>query len=82
MAKVRVKINGAGIERLQELPAVDDWILGKGQRVAAAAGPGFRAEKAPGRGRARTIVFPDDAESWEVSATTPAVLIGALNAAR
>lgn len=78
----RLKLNRAGFRQLRTLPAMDRLVLEAAQKVALAAGPEYAAEASPGRNRARAVVVPTTAEAAIETATDPAVLIGAMNAAR
>jgi hypothetical protein len=55
----KVKLNNAGFRKLRTLPKVQADLLRRGERIAQASGPGYRAEAAPSKNRARVTVFPD-----------------------
>lgn len=59
-SKVEIRINRAGIVELLKDPGVQADLRRRGERVAAAAGPGHRVESAVGKKRARSAVIIDD----------------------
>jgi len=61
MADMRMKLDYRGFKGLRK--SVDDELMRRAQRVVAAAGPGFKAEHAPSRNRARVVVYPDTPEA-------------------
>lgn len=64
----RVKLNNAGFRKLRTLPAVRADLLRRGRRVAEASGPGYKAEEAPSKNRARVVVYPDTRAAIEDNA--------------
>lgn len=79
---VKIKLNNAGFRELRTSAKMDAFILAKARRVAARAGPGFKAELSPGSNRARATVFPDTADAARQTAENPHRLISAMDAAR
>jgi hypothetical protein len=53
---VLVKLNHNGVRQLLQSPGVLAELKRRGERIAAAAGPGFEAEGFVGRNRARVTV--------------------------
>lgn len=56
MARSNVKINGKVIAELLKDPKVEADLLGRAEKIAAAAGPGFKASSMVGKNRARASV--------------------------
>lgn len=82
MPKVKVKLNLAGFRELRTHPKTRVMIERKAAAVARAAGPGFEVDMHGSDNRAGATVYPATQEAWRQSATNPAALIGALDAAR
>lgn len=78
----RIKLNLKGFRDLRTLPVMDDLVFEKAEAVARRMGDGFKAERSPGRNRARAVVVPDTAEAAIETAQHPQRLIAALDAAR
>ncbi len=78
----RLKLNLKGFRQLRTLPVMDDLVFHKAEAVAKRAGDGFKAERSPGKNRARAVVVPDTAEAAVETAQNPNRLIGAMDAAR
>lgn len=53
---VRIKLNSPGVRELLRSPEVTADLKRRGQRIAAAAGPGHEVETFQGRNRARVTV--------------------------
>jgi hypothetical protein len=60
---VRIKLDHAGMAALLRDPALVDDLAARAQRIAAAAGEGFKSEARAGRRRALAMVWPDTAEA-------------------
>ena len=81
MAK-SLKLNLRGFRELRTSAPAEALTEKVARRAAAAAGPGFVAERSPGKNRARWVVVPDTAEAALETARNPSLLVRALNEAR
>lgn len=59
----RFKISRKGFRELRKSDKVDRDLEARARRVAAAAGPGWEARRAPGRNRSRWVVVPTTDEA-------------------
>lgn len=79
--KIRVEVNSAGIQALLKSPEVEDLLLAKAQRIAAAAGDGMEASSRVGKTRARASVITATRAARKAEATDRA-LTSAIDAGR
>lgn len=79
--KIRIEINSAGIQALLKSGEVQDFLLSKAQRIAAAAGDGMEASSRVGKTRARASVITATKEARKAEATDRA-LTAAIDAGR
>jgi hypothetical protein len=61
MADYEFKLNIEAFNDLRNLPGVTADLLRRGEAVANAAGPGYRAQVSSDKKRARVTVWPDTA---------------------
>ena len=81
MAKPTIKLNSREIARMLRSTEVLAELTARGNRVAAAAGPGFEAKPSVGRNRARVAVVATTLAAQRAEARS-AVLTRALEAGR
>ena len=65
----KVKMNSKGAAAALKDPKVIADLLARAERIAAAAGPGMKAESMIGRSRARASVITDTPEAMRAEAT-------------
>lgn len=65
---VRAVLNGREVRRLLKSPEVTAELLRRGERIAAAAGPGFVAKPSMGPNRARVAVVATTAAAQRAEA--------------
>lgn len=81
VAEIKFKINGPGVEKILKDQRSAAMLLGRAQRIAAAAGPGMRASVVIGRNRARASVVTETKAAKRAEATKRA-LTRAIDAGR
>lgn len=73
MAK-RTKINYNAIRALRLSPGVQEYTREVAEKVAAAAGPGFKVKRGRGTNRARYTVVPTTPEAYKANYENYAVV--------
>lgn len=81
MAVVRIRLTRNGPRDLRRLPAVEDDMRRRAEKIAAQAGPGFVVKSSQGRNRARATVITGDADAMLAEAHGRA-LTNAIDAGR
>lgn len=77
----KIVVNSKQVRAVLRSREVELNLLARAQRVAAAAGPGFKAESSVGKNRARASVFPTTSAAKRAEAKDGA-LSKALDAGR
>ena len=72
-ARVRVKLNSAGVRRLLQSPEVLADLVRRAESIAAAAGPGMEVDSEIGPTRARASVRTATPEAVEAEAESRAL---------
>jgi hypothetical protein len=73
VSDVRIELNSSEIRRLLLSADVENELMARAQRIAAAAGPGMEASTRRGRGRALAQVRTETVEARRAEATDRAL---------
>lgn len=76
---ISLKLNNRGFRELRTSPEAKSAVNAAARKIAEACGPGYTAQEAPGRNRARAVVMPTTREAKEDAAKnlTPLRKLGA-----